>query len=137
MENFKIFVAGHNGMVGSAIVRKLNEHGFENIITRSRSELDLLNQSDVQKFFQNEKPDQVYLAAAKVGGIFANNTFPAEFIYENLMIQTNVIHQAYQAGVSKLLFLGSSCIYPKLANQPMLEEDLLTGALEKTNAVLF
>lgn len=133
MENFKIFVAGHNGMVGSAIVRKLNEHGFENIITRSRSELDLLNQSDVQKFFQNEKPDQVYLAAAKVGGIFANNTFPAEFIYENLMIQTNVIHQAYQAGVSKLLFLGSSCIYPKLANQPMLEEDLLTGALEKTN----
>lgn len=133
MKNLKIYVAGDNGMVGSAIVRKLKEYGLTNIITRSRSELDLLNQSDVQEFFKKEKPDHVYLAAAKVGGIYANNAFPAEFIYENLMIQTNVIHQAYKAGVIKLLFLGSSCIYPKFASQPMMEEELLSGALEKTN----
>lgn len=119
-------------MVGSAIVRFLDKQKVE-IITKDKKELDLSVQDEVMRFFEKEKIDQVYLSAAKVGGIYANNTFPAEFIYENLMIQTNVIHQAYQAGVSKLLFLGSSCIYPKLANQPMLEEDLLTGALEKTN----
>jgi GDP-L-fucose synthase len=129
----KIYVAGHRGMVGSAIVRILKEKGYENIITRTHAELDLTNQAVVQAFFEVEKPDQVYLAAAKVGGIYANNTFPAEFIYQNLMMESNVIHQAFVAGVKKLLFLGSSCIYPKLAPQPMAESALLTGLLESTN----
>ena len=134
----KIFIVGHNGMVGSALVRLLKKHAviqdrkFE-LITRVRKELDLLNQHDVQNFFKNENIDQVYLAAAKVGGIYANNTYPAEFIYENLLIQTNTIHNAFLSGVKKLLFLGSSCIYPKNANQPMNEEELLTGKLEPSN----
>ena len=131
--NQKIFVAGHRGMVGSAIVRNLEAQGHANILTRTHAELDLTNQAAVQSFFQQEKPDQVYLAAAKVGGIHANNTFPAEFIYDNLMVQGNVIHQAFVSGVKKLLFLGSSCIYPKLAPQPMSEDALLTGKLEPTN----
>jgi GDP-L-fucose synthase len=131
--NQKIYVAGHRGMVGSAIVRNLQAKGFTNIVTRTHAELDLTNQAAVQEFFKTEKPDQVYLAAAKVGGIYANNTFPAEFIYENLMVQNNVIHQAFLNGVKKLLFLGSSCIYPKLALQPMSEDVLLTGKLEPTN----
>jgi GDP-L-fucose synthase len=131
--NQKIYVAGHRGMVGSAIVRNLQAKGFKNILTRTHAELDLTNQAAVQTFFQTEKPDQVYLAAAKVGGIYANNTFPAEFIYQNLMMQNNVIHQAFINGVKKLLFLGSSCIYPKLAPQPMSEDALLTGKLEETN----
>jgi GDP-L-fucose synthase len=129
----KIFVTGHRGMVGSAIVRYLTSTGYRNIITANREELDLTNQIEVQKFFAREKPDQVYLAAAKVGGIYANNTYPAQFIYENLMIQNNVIHQAFLNGVKRLLFLGSSCIYPKLAPQPMGEDMLLTGKLEPTN----
>jgi len=129
----KIFVAGHRGMVGSAIIRHLQQKGFENIIIRSRSELDLCDQQAVQKFFKEVKPEEVYLAAAKVGGVHANNTYPAEFIYENLMIQTNVIHQAFLSGVKKLLFLGSSCIYPREVPQPMSEEALLTGKLEPTN----
>jgi len=129
----KIYVAGHRGMVGSAIVRNLQAKGFANIITRTHAELDLTNQAQVATFFEKEKPDQVYLAAAKVGGIYANNTYPAEFIYENLMVQNNVIHQAFLNGVKKLLFLGSSCIYPKLAPQPMREDALLTGKLEPTN----
>jgi GDP-L-fucose synthase len=129
----KIYVAGHRGMVGSAIVRALKEKGCKNIITRTHAELDLTNQAAVQAFFEIEKPDQVYLAAAKVGGIYANNTFPAEFIYQNLMMESNVIHQAFVAGVKRLLFLGSSCIYPKLAPQPMTEDALLTGLLESTN----
>ena len=129
----KIYVAGHRGMVGSAIVRKLKAKGFTNILTRTRAELDLTNQQAVKTFFEQERPDQVYLAAAKVGGIHANNTFPAEFIYNNLMMQNNVIHQAFSSGVKKLLFLGSSCIYPKLAPQPMSEDALLTGKLEPTN----
>ena len=120
-------------MVGSAIVRNLQTKGFTNIVTRTHAELDLTNQAAVQAFFKSEKPDQVYLAAAKVGGIYANNTFPAEFIYDNLMVQNNVIHQAFVNGVKKLLFLGSSCIYPKLAPQPMSEGVLLTGKLEPTN----
>jgi len=120
-------------MVGSAIVRNLEAQGFTNILTRTHAELDLTNQAAVQSFFEQEKPDQVYLAAAKVGGIHANNTFPAEFIYDNLMVQGNVIHQAFVSGVKKLLFLGSSCIYPKLAPQPMSEDALLTGKLEPTN----
>ena len=120
-------------MVGSAIVRYLTSTGYSNIITANREELDLTNQIEVQKFFAREKPDQVYLAAAKVGGIHANNTYPAQFIYENLMIQNNVIHQAFLNGVKRLLFLGSSCIYPKLAPQPMGEDMLLTGKLEPTN----
>lgn len=131
--NAKIYIAGHRGMVGSAIVRNLKAKGFTNIVTRTHAELDLTNQVAVQAFFETEKPDQVYLAAAKVGGIYANNTFPAEFIYDNLMVQSNVIHQAFLAGVKKLLFLGSSCIYPKLAPQPMSEDALLTGKLEPTN----
>ena len=131
--NPKIYVAGHRGMVGSAIVRNLQAKGFSNIVTRTHTELDLTNQAAVQAFFKVEKPDQVYLAAAKVGGIHANNTFPAEFIYQNLMMETNVIHQSFEAGVKKLLFLGSSCIYPKLAPQPMREDALLTGKLEETN----
>jgi GDP-L-fucose synthase len=128
----KIFVAGHKGMAGSAITRLLKDQDFE-IITKDRTELDLLNQGSVQKFFEHEKIDQVYLAAAKVGGIHANNSYPADFIYENLMIQTNVIHSAFLNGVKKLLFLGSSCIYPKYASQPMKEEELLAGKLEPTN----
>ena len=131
--NQKIYIAGHRGMVGSAIARNLQAKGFNNIVTRTHSELDLTNQAAVQTFFAAEKPDQVYLAAARVGGIYANNTFPAEFIYDNLMVQNNVIHQAFKSGVKKLLFLGSSCIYPKLAPQPMSEDALLTGKLESTN----
>jgi len=133
INNPKIYVAGHRGMVGSAIVRALTAKGLTNIVTRSRAELDLTDQAAVRKFFETEQPDQVYLAAAKVGGIHANNTFPAEFIYQNLMMQANIIHQAWQHGVQKLLFLGSSCIYPKLAPQPMREDALLTGTLEPTN----
>ncbi len=129
----KIYVAGHRGMVGSAIVRVLKAQGYTNIIGRTRSELDLTCQADVNDFFATEKPDQVYLAAARVGGIHANNTYPAEFIYENLMMQANVIDAAFKNGVKKLLFLGSSCIYPKLAPQPMAEDALLTGVLEPTN----
>jgi len=129
----KIYVAGHRGMVGSAIVRNLMERGYKNIITRSHAELDLTQQDAVATFFREIRPDQVYLAAARVGGIYANNTFPAEFIYQNLMIQNNVIHHAFLIGVKKLLFLGSSCIYPKLASQPMAEDALLTGILEPTN----
>tara|TARA_Y100001001_G_scaffold160923_2_gene184431 strand:+ start:10177 stop:11160 length:984 start_codon:yes stop_codon:yes gene_type:complete len=131
--NTRIFVAGHRGMVGSAIVRRLEALGYTNIVTKTRSELDLTNQQQVQSFFQDEKIEQVYLAAAKVGGIHANNTYPAEFIYENLMIECNLIHAAHQAGIQRLLFLGSSCIYPKYAEQPMKEEALLTGTLEPTN----
>jgi len=133
MLNQKIYVAGHRGMVGSAIVRNLAAQGYSNILTRTHAELDLTNQAAVQSFFEQEKPDQVYLAAAKVGGIHANNTFPAEFIYTNLTIQNNVIHQAFLNGVKKLLFLGSSCIYPKLSPQPMSEDELLSGKLEATN----
>ena len=129
----KIYVAGHRGLVGSAIIRHLESQGYLNIITRSHSELDLTNQAQVQEFFTTENPDQVYLAAAKVGGIHANNTYPAEFIYQNLMIEANVINSAFENGVKKLLFLGSSCIYPKLAPQPMSESALLTGTLEPTN----
>jgi GDP-L-fucose synthase len=131
----KIYVAGHRGMVGSAIVRHLLAHGHQadHIITRTHAELDLVDQSAVRDFFAKEKPDQVYLAAAKVGGIHANNTYPAEFIYENLMSEANVIDAAFRNGVKKLLFLGSSCIYPKLAAQPMNEHALLTGTLEPTN----
>ena len=131
--NQKIYVAGHRGMVGSAIVRNLADKGYKNIVTRTHVELDLTDQKSVKFFFEQEKPDQVYLAAAKVGGIHANNTFPAEFIYQNLMVQNNVIHQAFLAGVKRLLFLGSSCIYPKLSPQPMSEDALLTGKLEPTN----
>jgi GDP-L-fucose synthase len=129
----KIFIAGHNGMVGSAIERALVARGRTNIVKRSRRDLDLTNQSEVERFFATERPDQVYLAAAKVGGIHANNTYPAEFIYLNLMIEANVIHSAFSNGVKRLLFLGSSCIYPKLADQPMSEEALLSGKLESTN----
>lgn len=129
----KIFVAGHRGMVGSAIVRKLEARGDCEIVTRTHAELDLVSQADVQAFFQDERIDQVYLAAAKVGGIHANNTYPAEFIYQNLMMECNIVNSAHLAGVQKLLFLGSSCIYPKLAEQPMREEALLTGVLEPTN----
>lgn len=129
----KIYVAGHRGMVGSAIVRKLEKEGFSNIITRTSSELDLRNQQDVAEFFSNEKPEYVFLAAAKVGGIIANNTYRAEFLYDNLQIQNNVIHNSYLNNVTKLMFLGSSCIYPKLAPQPLKEDYLLTGLLEETN----
>ena len=133
MQAKTIFVAGHNGMVGSAIVRQLHKQSGVNVLTRSRSELNLLDQTAVANFFESNDIDQVYLAAAKVGGIIANNTYPAEFIYENLMIQNNIIHSAHLAGVNDLLFLGSSCIYPKLAEQPMQESALLTGTLEPTN----
>lgn len=132
-KNAKIYVAGHRGMVGSAIYRKLQKEGFTNIITRKSAELDLRNQQAVADFFAEEKPDYVFLAAAKVGGIVANNTYRADFLYENLAIQNNVIHQAYVNEVQKLMFLGSSCIYPKLAPQPLKEEYLLTGLLEETN----
>jgi GDP-L-fucose synthase len=128
MSKPKIFIAGHKGMVGSALVRLLKRKKVE-IITKEKKELNLLDQKKVQSFFKNNKIDQVYLAAAKVGGIHANNTYPAEFIYENLMIQNNVIHSAFLSGVKKLLFLGSSCIYPKYANQPVKENKLLTGEL--------
>ena len=129
----KIFVAGHKGMVGSAIVRKLQQNGFGNLLLRTSTELDLRDQKSVEKLFDQERPEYVFLAAAKVGGIVANNTFRAEFLYENLMIQNNVIHESFKAGVKKLLFLGSSCIYPALAPQPLKEEYLLTGLLEPTN----
>ena len=129
----RIYVAGHRGMVGSAIIRALERHGQTNIVTRTHAELDLIDQAAVRDFFKLERLDQVYLAAARVGGIHANNTYPAEFIYENLMVEANVIHEAWRAGIKKLLFLGSSCIYPKLAPQPMREDALLTGPLEPTN----
>ena len=129
----KVYIAGHNGLVGSAIVRALQDRGFSNLMLRSSQELDLRRQQDVDEFFDAEKPDYVFLAAAKVGGIHANNTYRAEFLYDNLMIEANVIHSAYQHRVHKLLFLGSSCIYPKLCSQPMKEEYLLTGFLEPTN----
>jgi GDP-L-fucose synthase len=129
----KIYVAGHRGMVGSAIVRKLQGEGYANLVLRTSSELDLRNQVAVEKFFSEEKPEYIFLAAAKVGGIMANNTYRADFLYENLMIETNVIHQSYVHKVKKLLFLGSSCIYPKLAPQPLKEESLLSGYLEETN----
>lgn len=129
----KIFVAGHRGMVGSAIVRRLEAGGNVEVVTAGRDQLNLLDQTAVREFFGQEKPDQVYLAAAKVGGIHANNTFPADFIYENMMIEANIIHAAWQADVSRLLFLGSSCIYPVNAEQPMAEDALLTGKLEPTN----
>ena len=129
----KIYVAGHRGMVGSAIVRKLQAEGYTNLVLRTSSELDLRNQAAVEKFFATEKPEYVFLAAAKVGGIMANNTYRADFLYENLMIESNVIHQSYVHGAKKLLFLGSSCIYPKLAPQPLKEEYLLSGFLEETN----
>lgn len=133
LKNAKIFVAGHRGMVGSAMVRKLQAEGFSNLVTSSHAELDLTDQLAVKDFFQSQKIDYVVLAAAKVGGIYANNRYPAEFIYDNLMIQSNVIHQAYLSGVEHLLFLGSSCIYPKLCPQPMQEKHLLSGELEPTN----
>jgi len=129
----KIYIAGHRGMVGSAIKRNLNTNGFENIVTRTSKELDLRNQQQVSDFFKSEKPDYVFLAAAKVGGIHANNLFRGSFIYDNLMIQNNIIHESHINKVTKLLFLGSSCIYPKLAKQPIKEEYLLTGKLEPTN----
>ncbi len=129
----KIYIAGHRGMVGSAITRHLSNEGFSNLLLRTSKELDLRNQADVFSFFANEKPDYVFLAAAKVGGIVANNTYRADFIYENLAIQNNIIHAAYLQGVKKLMFLGSSCIYPKMAPQPLKEDYLLTGLLEPTN----
>lgn len=129
----KIYVAGHRGLVGSAILRELTKQGFNNVVLRTHSELDLLNQEAVKNFFETEKPDYVFLAAAKVGGILANSTEPAQFIYENLQIQNNIIHQSYLNNVKKLLFLGSSCIYPKMCPQPMKEEHLLSGYLEPTN----
>ena len=133
LKNAKIFVAGSKGMVGSAIIRNLESNGFINIIKKSSKELDLRNQKDVLAFFEKEKPEYVFLAAAKVGGIHANNIYPADFIFDNMMIQNNVIHAAYVHKAEKLLFLGSSCIYPKLAPQPLKEEYLLTGTLEPTN----
>lgn len=135
MTNFnkKIFIAGHNGMVGAAIFRQLKDAGYINILTRNRAELDLTDQQAVREFFQKELPEEVYLAAARVGGIHANSTYPAEFIYQNLMIEANIIHEAFKCGTKKLLFLGSSCIYPRLAEQPMKESALLTGLLEPTN----
>ena len=132
-KNDRIYIAGHNGMVGSSILRLLNNQGFVNILTRTHEELDLTNQNEVCNFFNEEKPDFVFLCAARVGGIFANNTYPAEFIYSNLMIQSNVIHSAYLTRVKKLLFLGSSCVYPGNVEQPLSESALLTGVLEKTN----
>lgn len=132
-QNSLIYIAGHRGLVGSALVRKFKEKGFQNLITRGHAELDLTRQSDVEAFFQEEKPEYVFLAAARVGGILANNTYPAEFIYINLAIQTNIIHAAWKTEVKRLLFLGSSCIYPRDCPQPMKEEYLLTGPLEPTN----
>lgn len=133
LRNQKVFVAGHRGMVGSAIFRRLEALGYTNILTADRDQLNLLDQAAVHAWFAEHRPEQVYIAAAKVGGIHANNTYPAEFIYENLMIEANLIHAAHQAGVQKVLFLGSSCIYPKFADQPMREDVLLTGILEPTN----
>ena len=132
-KKIRVFVAGHSGMVGSAIVRILEKEKIYDIVTRNRDELNLMSQNEVSYFFQTENIDQVYIAAAKVGGIVANNTYPANFIYENIMIQSNIIHSAHENNVNKLLFLGSSCIYPKLAKQPMTEHSLLTGRLEETN----
>jgi GDP-L-fucose synthase len=129
----KIYIAGHRGMVGSAIVRKLREEGYNNLLLRTSRQLDLRNQVEVQEFFRREQPDYVFLAAAKVGGILANNTYRAEFLYDNIMIQSNIIQAAHQYGVQKLMFLGSSCIYPKMAPQPLKEDYLLTGPLEPTN----
>jgi len=129
----RIYVAGHRGLVGSAIVRTLQARGHTNIVTRSHHELELTDQAQVRDFFRSERIDQVYLAAAKVGGIHANNSYPAEFIYDNMMVEVNVVHEAWRNGVSKLLFLGSSCIYPRLATQPIREDDLMSGALEPTN----
>ncbi len=129
----RIYVAGHRGMVGSAIVRALKRRGVDNIIGRTRAELDLTDRSEVRAFLEDERPDEIYMAAAKVGGIHANESYPAEFIYENLVIEANLIHEAWRAGIRKVLFLGSSCIYPKLAGQPMREDALLTGPLESTN----
>ena len=133
LKNSRIYVAGHKGLVGSAILRRLKSEEYTELMTRTHKELDLMNQADVDLFFEKEKPGYVFLAAAKVGGILANHSYPAEFIYENLMVQTNVIHAAYRAGVKKLLFLGSSCIYPRECPQPMKEEYLLSGKLEPTN----
>ncbi|MFN5622142.1 MAG: GDP-L-fucose synthase family protein, partial [Flavobacteriales bacterium] len=132
-KNARIYVAGHRGMVGSAIVRKLEHEGHSNLLLKTSAELDLRNQQAVDAFFEENRPDYVFLAAAKVGGIHANNVYRAEFLFDNLMIEANIIHAAYKHGVKKLLFLGSSCIYPKLAQQPLQEESLLTGALEPTN----
>ena len=129
----KVYVAGHRGMVGAAIIRALKDRGDLDIVVRTHAQLDLTNQAAVKSFFESERPDEVYLAAAKVGGIHANNTYPAEFIYQNMMIEANVVHEAFSVGVGKLLFLGSSCIYPKKVSQPMCEEALLTGVLEATN----
>ena len=129
----KIYVAGHTGMIGSAILRKLRSIGFNNILTQSHDDLDLTNQTQVQEFFEAENPDQIYLCAAKVGGVHANNTLPADFIYDNLMIQSNVIHNAWRTGVNKLIFLGSSCIYPKLPDQIIKENAMLSGQVESTN----
>lgn len=129
----RIYVAGHNGMVGSAICRKLKDEGYTNLLTRSSAQLDLRSQAEVNRFFDDTSPEYVFLAAAKVGGIQANNVYRADFLYDNLMIETNIIHTAYTAGVKKLMFLGSSCIYPKMAPQPLKEEYLLTGTLEPTN----
>ena len=131
--NDKIFIAGHRGLVGSAIVRQLESRGFTNLLMRTHKELDLTNQVQVQTFFEQEKPDYVILAAAKVGGIYANNTYPADFIYQNMMIEVNVINSAYENKVKRLLFLGSTCIYPKAVKQPMREEAILTDVLESTN----
>lgn len=133
IKSSKVYVAGHRGMVGSAIVRCLEKNGHSNIVSASSKELDLRQADQVNRFFEREQPEYVFLAAAKVGGILANNTYPVEFLYDNLMIQNNVIHAAYQNGVKKLLFLGSSCIYPKFAGQPIREDSLLTGELEPTN----
>ncbi len=132
-KNNKIYIAGHRGMVGSAILRKLRSEGYSNLVYKTSSELDLRNQEAVKRFFEEEKPEYVFLAAAKVGGILANNTYKADFLYDNLMIESNIIHQAYKNDCKKLLFLGSSCIYPKMAPQPMKEDSLLTGVLEPTN----
>lgn len=132
-KNSKIYIAGHRGLVGSAILRQLKKEGFQNLVLRTHSELDLVNQNAVDNFFEKEQPEYVFLAAAKVGGILANNTYPADFIYQNLMIEANVIHAAYKYNVKRLLFLGSSCIYPKFAQQPMKESELLQGPLEPTN----
>jgi GDP-L-fucose synthase len=133
LKDQKIYVAGHRGMVGSAILRRLQANGYKNIIIRGHAELDLTNQLAVTEFFETTRPNQVYLAAAKVGGIHANNLYPAEFIYQNLMMEANVINGAFKVGVQQLLFLGSSCIYPKEVSQPMREDALLTGILESTN----
>jgi len=129
----KIYIAGHRGLVGSAISKKLKEQGYTNLIVKTHAELDLLNQQQVNSFFENERPDYVFIAAAKVGGIGANSTYPAEFIYQNMMIGFNIVHASYVSGIKKLMNLGSSCIYPKMASQPMKEEELLSGYLEPSN----